>query len=104
MSMLGKIIWFVLGGAVTDLLWCLAGIIWSVTVIGIPVAKQCFKIARLCFCPFGETVVFNPGTIRFLMNLIWISVTGWTLAVETTTIGIICRMTIVGIPLGGQYI
>ena len=37
------------------------------------------------------------------MNIIWISITGWTLAVEATTIGIIYCITIVGIPFGKQY-
>lgn len=103
MITLGNIIWFLLGGAITGIAWGVAGVLWSITIIGIPIGKQCFKIASLCFCPFGKTVVFNPGTSSFLMNLIWISVTGWTLAVEAATIGIIYCITIVGIPFGKQY-
>ena len=72
MRILGNIILFVLSGAVTGLLWCFAGIIWSITVIGIPVGKQCFKIARLCFFPFVKTVEYTGGTGSLLLNMLWI--------------------------------
>lgn len=103
MSVLGNMTWFVLGGAVTGLLWCFAGVIWSLTLIGIPVGKQCFKIAKLCFFPFGKTVENAGGTGSFLLNMLWICFTGWTLAVEATVIGLIYCLTIVGIPFGKQY-
>lgn len=103
LTTLGNIIWFLFGGAITGIAWAVVGILWSITIIGIPIGKQCFKIASLCFCPFGKIVVFNTGTSNFLMNLIWISVTGWTLAVEAATIGLIYCITIVGIPFGKQY-
>lgn len=103
MSILGNIIWFVLGGALTGLLWCFAGIIWSITIIGIPVGRQCFKIARLCFSTFGKSVVYTGGTGSFLLNMLWICLTGWSLAVESTVIGVIYCLTIVGIPFGKQY-
>ena len=88
MGILGNIIWFMFGGAVTGLLWCFAGIIWSITLIGIPIGKQCFKIAKLCFFPFGKTVENTGGTGSFLLNMLWICFTGWTLAVEAVVIGL----------------
>jgi uncharacterized membrane protein YccF (DUF307 family) len=103
MGILGNIIWFMFGGAVTGLLWCFAGIIWSITLIGIPIGKQCFKIAKLCFFPFGKTVENTGGTGSFLLNMLWICFTGWTLAVEAVVIGLIYCLTIVGIPFGKQY-
>ena len=96
MSILGNIIWFVLGGAVTGLLWCFSGVIWSITLIGIPVGQQCFKIARLCFFPFGKTVENAGRTGSFLLNLLWVCFSGWTLAVEA----IVYCLTIAGIPFG----
>ena len=39
------------------LLTFLIGIILCITVIGIPFAKQCFKIARLAAQPFGAMVI-----------------------------------------------
>lgn len=103
MSVLGNLIWFVFGGAITGFLWCFVGIIWSITIIGIPVGKQCFKIARLCFFPFGKIVEYSGGTGSFLLNILWIAFTGWSLAVEATTIGLLYCITIIGIPFGKQY-
>lgn len=103
MRMLGNLVWFVFGGAITGILWGIAGVLWAVTVIGIPISKQCFKISWLCFCPFGKAVIFNGGVGSFLLNMIWIATTGWELAVEATVIGIIFCITIVGIPFGKQY-
>ena len=103
MRMMGNLVWFVFGGAITGILWGIAGVLWAFTVIGIPISKQCFKISWLCFCPFGKTVIFNGGVGSFLLNMIWIATTGWELAVEATVIGIIFCITIVGIPFGKQY-
>ncbi len=103
MSILGNLLWFVLGGAVTGFLWCIAGILWSITVIGIPVGKQCFKIARLCFFPFGKDVEYNSGSGSFLLNMLWLCFTGWTLAVWATVIGLLFCLTVIGIPFGKQY-
>lgn len=103
MGTMGNILWFLLGGALTGLLWTFSGLLWCVTIIGIPVGKQCFKIAKLCFFPFGKNVVFDSRTSSFMLNLIWIVFTGWSLAVEASIAGIICCITIVGIPFGKQY-
>lgn len=103
MSVLGNVMWFILGGGITGLLWCFVGTIWSVTIVGIPIGMQCFKIARLCIFPFGKTVEYAGGAGCFLLNLLWICFTGWTLAVEATIFGVIYCITIIGIPFGKQY-
>lgn len=103
MSVIGNVLWFLLGGAITGTLWGLTGLLWGITIVGIPVAKQCFKISKLCFCPFGKTVIDHGRYGSILLNLIWIASTGWGLAIEAVTIGIICCITIVGIPFGKQY-
>jgi uncharacterized membrane protein YccF (DUF307 family) len=36
--------------------YMLIGCIACITLIGIPFGRQCFKIARLSFIPFGATV------------------------------------------------
>lgn len=92
-----------LGDALTGMLWALTGFLWCITIIGIPVGKQCFKIAKLCFFPFEKAIVFDSRTSSLLLNLLWIALTGWSLALEETLVGIICCITIVGIPFGKQY-
>lgn len=37
MGCLGNVLWFVFGGAVSGLSWCLVGCLWCITVVGIPV-------------------------------------------------------------------
>lgn len=104
MSLIGNIIWFLTGGGFMGISWYIAGIFWSITIIGIPAGKQCFKIGTLCLFPFGKYVV-NPGggTGNFLLNLLWICITGLPLAIVEMTIGVSLCCTIVGIPFGKQH-
>ena len=57
MRTLGNILWFIFGGVLGGLAWIFAGCIWCITIIGIPVGKQFFKMARLSFMPFGASVI-----------------------------------------------
>ena len=95
MGCLGNLIWFICGGAISGLSWCLAGCLWCITIIGIPVGMQCFKFASLSFFPFG-------GAGSFLLNIIWLLVSGLPLALEHLIIGILLCITIIGIPFGLQ--
>ena len=56
MSLLGNILWFLMGGLISGLGWVLSGCLWCITIIGIPVGLQCFKFASLSFFPFGKEV------------------------------------------------
>lgn len=57
MSCLGNLIWFLFGGLWLGLGWVLAGLLWCVTIIGIPIGMQCFKLAKLSLMPFSTGVV-----------------------------------------------
>ena len=57
MNTLGNILWFIFGGLFSGILWLLAGLIWCITIIGIPVGKQFFKLAQLSLMPFGAQIV-----------------------------------------------
>ncbi|MDQ8566639.1 YccF domain-containing protein [Enterococcus faecium] len=57
MSCLGNVIWFIFGGLIGGLSWLAVGILWCITIIGIPFAKQSFKLARLALMPFGAEIV-----------------------------------------------
>ena len=59
MGCLGNLIWFFCGGLLQGLSWTLAGLLWCITIIGIPFGLQCFKIAKLALMPFGATIVRN---------------------------------------------
>lgn len=103
MGCLGNLIWFICGGLISGLSWCLAGLLWCITVVGIPVGVQCFKYATLCFFPFGKEVEYSDSTFSLLVNIIWILVSGVPLAIEHAIWGVVFCITIVGIPFGLQH-
>ena len=80
----------------------LAGLLWCVTIIGIPVGVQCFKLASLAFFPFGKEVVYGGGLGSFFLNLAWLLVSGLPLACQAFLNGCLFCVTIVGIPFGLQ--
>ncbi|HIU67194.1 MAG TPA: YccF domain-containing protein [Candidatus Caccomorpha excrementavium] len=102
MGCLGNLLWFVLGGFWMGLGWLLAGILWCITIIGIPIGTQCFKLAGLAFFPFGKEVEYGGGAGSFLLNIIWMIVSGIPLALESLLIGLVFCVTIIGIPFGLQ--
>ena len=56
MTLLGNILWFILGGFFSGLGWIIVGIIWCCTIVGIPVGMQFFKLAKLSLAPFGAVI------------------------------------------------
>ena len=56
MSCLGNILWFILGGFLNSIGWLLTGVLWCITLVGIPIGIQCFKMAKLALMPFGAEV------------------------------------------------
>ena len=104
MSLLGNIIWIVLGGIVSAILWSIAGLLCMITVVGIPLGLQCFKIAGLTLAPFGKKVeVGNLGAVNLLANILWILLLGWELCLFHIGVGILMCITIIGIPFGKQH-
>lgn len=102
MGCFGNFLWFVCGGIWQGLAWSLAGVLWSVTIIGIPIGQQCFKMASLAFFPFGKEVRYGSGTISFVANVFWMLLSGIPLALTALCNGLILCCTIVGIPFGLQ--
>ena len=103
MGCLGNACWFIFGGAVSGGSWLLAGCLWCVTIVGIPIGLQCFKFAGLSFFPFGKEVVYGGGAGSFVLNVIWLIVSGIPLALEHLAFGALLCVTIVGIPFGLQH-
>lgn len=102
MSCLGNIIWFLFAGLWQGLGWTIAGLLWTLTVVGIPIGQQCFKFAALCFCPFGRDVVYGGSTVSLLLNLLWMIISGLPIAITAVTNGLVLCVTIIGIPWGLQ--
>lgn len=102
MKLIGNIFWFLFAGLWIGLGWCIAGMLWCVTIIGIPWGVQCFKFAKLAFAPFGKSIEYGGGFGSLLLNIIWLTISGAALALEALLIGCVLCVTIVGIPLGKQ--
>ena len=102
MRIFGNILWFLLAGLWLFLGWALAGLLWCVTLIGIPWGVQCFKFAKLASFPFGKDVLFGSGVGSLLLNILWVLLSGVPLAIEAAVIGAVLCATGVGIPFGLQ--
>ncbi|WP_418231002.1 YccF domain-containing protein [Butyricicoccus sp.] len=100
MRFLGNLIWLLLGGLITALVWSLLGIAFCITIIGVPLGVQCFKFAGLTLAPFGKSVRLSQNTIFF--NILWLIFFGWEMALGYLALGAVWCITIVGIPVGMQ--
>ena len=102
MGCLGNILWFIFGGFASGMGWVLAGILWCITLVGIPIGKQCFKLAKLSFFPFGKTVEYGGGAVSLIANMFWLILSGIPLAVGFAAWGALLCLTFIGIPFGVQ--
>lgn len=102
MGCLGNILWFIFCGLWQGLGWILAGLLWSITIIGIPIGRQCFKLAGLVALPFGKEVEYGGGAVSLIANVFWLLISGIPLALEALANGAILCVTIIGIPFGLQ--
>ena len=106
MKFIGNIFWLLLGGILISIYYAMMGLLFCLTIIGIPFGLQLFKIAGLAFWPFGREVVPGPndtGCLSVVMNIIWIIFGGIEIALLHLGFGIACCLTIVGIPFGLQH-
>ncbi len=103
MRSIGNILWFIFGGLLSGLSWLLAGVLWCVTLVGIPWGIQCFKFASMSFFPFKKDIQFGGGAASLLLNIIWLLISGIPLALGHLIWGIILCVTIIGIPFGMQF-
>ena len=103
MSCLGNIIWFIFGGFLGALGWLFVGILWCISIIGIPVGLQCFKMARLQFAPFGKDVItVSDSGGSLILNILWIICGGLELCIANLVSALFLCITIIGIPFAMQ--
>ena len=56
MRVLGNILWIILGGLAIAIGWALVGLILCISIIGVPLGIQAFKMAKLALRPFGAEI------------------------------------------------
>ena len=103
MRFIGNILWFVFGGFISGLSWIIFGLLWCITIFGIPIGLQCFKLAGLSFWPFGKEIVYEGGAFSFIINVFWFFFGGLEMAIVNAAFGLLWCITIVGIPFGMQF-
>lgn len=108
MRLLLNLLWFVLGGWISGLLWILGGVLLAITIVGLPYTGAAFRIAGFAFWPFGKEIVsrdlisgqgdLGTGPLGFVLNVIWFLLGGWYIALSHLLIAIAEAITIIGIP------
>ena len=106
MSLLGNIIWFVFGGLLLGLAYIFFGLLYCITIVGIPFGYQLMKIGFYAMHPFGKSPTFDPvpmGCLSLVFNILWIIFGGIELAIAHLIVGTVFCVTIIGIPFGMQH-
>ncbi len=107
MSLLGNIIWLIFGGLIAGLGYIIGGLLICLTIIGIPFGIQTMKIGVATLTPFGKEVVelddANSMT-RLVLNVIWLILFGWEIALAHAGSALVLAITIIGIPFALQHL
>lgn len=106
MKFLGNVLWLLSGGILISLYYFIVGLLFCITIIGIPFGLQLIKMAGFALWPFGHEVVSDTndgGCLSIIMNIIWILAGGIEIAMLHISLGILFCITIIGIPFGIQH-
>lgn len=104
MKLIGNIIWLLFGGLFWAIGLAIAGAIWCITIIGIPIGLQLFKMAGFVLLPFGKNVKeVNNNSAKLILNVLWMIFGGIWLMMGFVINGLFYCITIIGIPFGLQY-
>lgn len=107
MKTLGNIIWVIFGGFMIALEYFISGFLMMLTIVGIPFGIQAFKLGILALWPFGSKIEKSddalPGCLNLILNIIWIIIGGFWIALTHLLWGVIFCITIIGIPFGMQH-
>jgi Predicted membrane protein len=106
MNSIGNLLWLLLGAIVVAIIYWIVGLLMCITIIGIPFGIQLIKLGSYALWPFGHELVDRPGEpgcLSIVMNLIWILLGWWEIAIIHLVCGLLCCITVVGIPFGIQH-
>lgn len=105
MSLIGNILWLLLGGIIAVIAFFLFGLLLCLTIIGIPFGIQAFHIGVSYAAPFGKHVepTEHQSIPYIIINVLWLLIFGLALAIIEFALGVILCLTIIGIPFGIQH-
>lgn len=101
-----NVLWLVFGGFVSGVAWLFGGLLLALTIVGLPWAFAAWRIAAYSFWPFGREIVWRDpdpadlgqGCLGVGMNVIWLVVAGWWIALAHLVIAVAEFVSIIGIP------
>lgn len=103
MKELGNVLWLICGGFVSVLFWGLLGALFCATVIGIPLGKQLFKVAKFAAWPFTEDMEAEANFGKnMIANIIWLPF-GLLIITAYIILGAAFSVTLIGAPFGKVY-
>lgn len=106
MSLLGNILWIILGGIIISVQYFISGILLCLTIIGIPFGLQCLKLGVLALVPFGRKIVdrqTSSGMLRTIFNIIWLIIGGIWITLSHLLFAFLLAITIIGLPFAKQH-
>lgn len=106
MKTLGNILWLILGGLLVTICYWLVGLLFCITIIGIPFGIQLFKLGAFALHPFGKDFQDGKkasGCTSIAMNILWVLLGGWETASIHFGFGVACALTIIGLPFAKQH-
>ncbi|MEP7090514.1 MAG: YccF domain-containing protein [Nocardioidaceae bacterium] len=95
-----NLLWLVLSGFWMFLAYMVVGVLWCLTVIGIPFGVASFGIGLFALWPFGRTIVAKPGAGvgSGIGNILWFLLSGVWLAIGHAVSGVLLCVTIIADP------
>jgi uncharacterized membrane protein YccF (DUF307 family) len=113
MTLILNILWFVFGGFASGLAWMIGAVVLALTIVGLPWSAAALRIGIFSFAPFGRQVVdrawvsgqpgLGAGPFDLLLNVIWLVLAGWWIALAHLLVGAALFVTIIGIPFALQH-
>jgi len=108
MTLILNILWFICGGFISGTLWFLSGCLLALTIVGLPWAQAAWRIAGFAYFPFGKRIVdrrehtgaedAGTGPVGLFMNIVWIVLGGWHIALSHLIIAFFEAISIIGLP------
>ena len=106
MKIIGNLLWWLFGGLEAAIGYFTGSLVMALTIVGIPVAIQTFKIGLLCLWPFRAEVRDTGTTLGCLylpLNILWIIFGGLWACIVHLFFGCLLFITIIGIPFAKQH-
>lgn len=103
MKTIGNILWFVLAGVWLAFGWLCWAALFAITVVGLPFAIQCLKLAQFSLWPFGREAVpdRSASKLGIIGAVLWF-IPGVFMCISYILSGVVLCLTVIGIPFGLQ--